>query len=378
MAKKKSTRRCESGDRKCRKETSPCTKPMDGSPGKTIAELKSEPVHMAEHAIGPNPGPMGWEDHQDWVHDQLQRMPNPILSDTPYFAEMRCVVRGHEDVMPWTWEQKALGRILRPHYQARGTCVSQAWSRAVQFTALSDMLFGGQGEEWVARVHPGSIYGASRVEIGGGRIRGDGSVGAWAARAVVKMGVLYRLKYETAKKVWDLTADQDELYSIDWGTPGRGVPDELEPAMREHPISDASMITTPEEYEAIAYDHKVAPVCSGVGYTTVRDKYGCCYPSGTWSHCMLHAGLLLIKHPQFPSGRKVVPQLQSWGPDNPSGNDRVTLQTGEEITLPPGWFLVPIEASATQWRAKDTFVPAGIRGWVPQLTVPSNASVGAK
>ena len=39
---------------------------------------------------------------------------------------------------------------------------------------------------------PEVIYGGSRVEIGGGRIRGDGSIGAWAARWVRDYGVVPR------------------------------------------------------------------------------------------------------------------------------------------------------------------------------------------
>lgn len=322
-----------------------------------------EIIHYPEHAIGPDPGPMGWEDVPIWVEDQVARMPNPVLADTPYYAEARCLVQGHTDVMPWTLEERVLGSRLRAHYQARGTCVSQGYARGVQFTSLADMVIGKQGEEWNARVHPGSIYAASRVEIGGGRIRGDGSLGAWAIQAVRKMGVLYRLKYGQ----WDLTADQDELHSVDWGSPGRGVPDELEPAMREHPIEDGSMVTSGEQYKTVAYDWKFVPICSSRGYTTVRDKYGMCYPRGKWQHCMLAAGIVSIKHPQHPSGLLAVPIYQSWGNGNPSGNDRVTLQTGEEITLPPGVFLSDLEVLDRDiLPARDSFVLAGSRGWVPR------------
>src|SRR6266487_2205687 len=36
------------------------------------------------------------------------------------------------------------------------------------------------------------IYALSRVEVGGGRMRGDGSVGAWAAKAITDWGVISR------------------------------------------------------------------------------------------------------------------------------------------------------------------------------------------
>lgn len=308
-------------------------------------------------------GRFGWIDEQPWVEDTLMRMSSPFIADTEwYYWESRASM-GHVDIIPWELEEKALGAAQRPHYQRRGTCVAQAFSRAVELTMLADMVIHGEGEEWVAQVHPGSIYGISRVEVGGGRLRGDGSLGAWAAKGVVQYGVLFRRKYPA----YDLSGADDETFAVDWGA--RGVPDELEPIMREHPVGDASMVLNGEQYKVAAYAWKPVPICSMQAFRTQRDSYGMCAPNprDTWAHCMLAAGLLQIKHPQHPNGRYVVPIAQSWGPNNPSGNTRVVLQTGREITLPPGWFLVDIEVlDRNILPRRDSFALAGVKGWVPQ------------
>ena len=76
---------------------------------------------------------------------------------------------------------------------------------------------------------PEVIYGGSRVEIGGGRIRGDGSIGAWAARWVRDYGVVPRGLHGSH----DLRL-YDENRCRDYGR--RGVPDDLEALAKEHPV----------------------------------------------------------------------------------------------------------------------------------------------
>ena len=303
-------------------------------------------------------GATGWINAPGWVDDALQVMPTPFICDTQYYHDLKKLSQGHVDIKPWELEIKALGKRLPAHYQARGTCVSQGFSRAVQFVSLVDMVLGNQPEEWIARVHPGSIYAASRVEIGGGEISGDGSVGAWAARAVSELGVLYRIKYLNGK--YDLTADQDELFSVEWGKRGRGVPDDLEPSMREHPISDASMVTSADEFVLLQYDCKPVPICSNRGFTTKRDAQGFCKPSGTWNHCMLAFGLLKIK-----GGRLGAIIWQSWGKDSPTGPDKITLETGEEVQLSEGTFLVELDVINKMLGQEDSFALTGIKGWEP-------------
>ena len=239
-------------------------------------------------------------------------------------------------------------------------CVGQGFSRNVEHVIQADIL-AGENEEWRGKVAVCSIYGASRVEVGGGEIGGDGSVGAWAAEAVKKYGVLLRIKYPSI----DLSSDDDDFLCSKWGN--SGVPDNLEPTMREHCITAVSLVDGADIGLAALWNFKPVPTCSNRGFKTVRDKYGMCAPSGSWNHCMATAGALLIKHPAYPNGRQTVAIWQSWGQDSPTGNDKVILQTGQEETLPPGVFLIDVEVWDKMLKQGDSFALAGMKGWTCTL-----------
>lgn len=322
-------------------------------------------IHLKEHAIGPPVGKMGRLDVPRWRDDMLEILPFPYVSETPYYAAISRASRGdHVDIKPNDIEIAALGKVLRAHMQNAGTCVSQGWSRGAQFVALVDMVIRGQGEEWLARVHPGSIYAFSRVEVGGGRLSGDGSLGSWAAGAVTKYGLLHRIKYPG----FDLTSDSDELFSVSWGAPGNGVPNALEQFAKKRLIENASLVRTGDEYKNCAYDYRPVPLCSDQGFTTVRDEYGICYPRGTWNHCMLSFGLLNVKHRDHPQGLLCAKIYQSWGDNNPTGPMDITLQDGSSYKLAPGSFLTPLEVLDSKILPQDdSFGMFGALGYVPPV-----------
>jgi len=299
----------------------------------------------------------GWIDDPREVGLILNQLPHPLLRCTKWSKPL--LAAEPRDVMFWELERKGIGSILRAHYQRRGTCVGQGWARNIQHAILADRLIRGELEEWYARVLPASIYGFSRVEIGGGRVRGDGSIGAWAAQAAKEKGVLLRMPYPDI----NLAEDDDDAYCVAWGD--RGVPDALEPFAAEHTMLDVSLVTDLELGLGCLWNWIPIPTCSNQGFTTTRDKYGMCHPSGSWAHCMATSGAVKIKHPNHPSGLQTVGLWQSWGQNSPDGNDRVTLQTGQEITLPPGVFLIDAEVWGRMLRAGDSFGIASIRGWKP-------------
>ena len=191
-------------------------------------------------------------------------------------------------------------------HQTIGDCVSQGFATAVDILMAVEIDQLRQNEEWIAPTASEPIYSYSRVEIGGGRIRGDGSVGAWGARAVVEGGTLLRQKYGNIE-----LGLYDGSRARQWGR--SGTPDELEPRMAEHPVREASLVTSYEDArDAIANGYPVV-VCSSQGFEDRRDRDGFSRPSGTWNHCMCFIGVDdSIRRPGLLC-------LNSWGPDWISG-----------------------------------------------------------
>lgn len=135
-------------------------------------------------------------------------------------------------VLLWKFLEAATGKPVEPHLQSNnvGDCVAQAFGMGVDLLAASEIYLLGENERWFAKSSVEMIYAGSRNEIGGSAFKGQpGSEGKWAAEYLKQYGVLHRTKYDTL----DLT-----VYSSIRSKQYRdlGVPDELEPIAREHPV----------------------------------------------------------------------------------------------------------------------------------------------
>lgn len=284
----------------------------------------------------------GWVNSPGRVRQVLRDLPHP------YFEDVASSLRGtpRRDVCFWDAEQIVLGRILPAHNQTIGDCVSHGWSRACQDVALLEMAMLGEPSLWLGEVASEPIYAGSRVEVGGGGISGDGSIGAWAAKWVNTMGgILHRVKYGE----FDLTT-YDGNRARSWGGRREGVPDALAEIARKHKMLNVSLVTSLDAgIDALCNWHPI-PICSNVGFTMTRDSYGFCYRQGNWAHCMLARGYMVVK-----GNKPGVAIQQSWG-NSPTGNQRVTLETGREIILPEGVFLIPLETFGQILAQDDSFV----------------------
>lgn len=268
------------------------------------------------------PGPMGWE--YDW------RAVNRYLAEstTPVFAASAAPLQG---------TGKGSVRLLYEHVrkvvggdiiltQTIGDCVSQGWAQARDYVACAQIV-AGLRQRWIATCATEPIYALSRVEVGGNKIRGDGSVGAWAAKAVSQYGTLSRIKYPTV----DLSVYSGER-ARRWGS--TGCPDELEPIARERQIKTVSLCTSYEQArDAIANDYPVV-VCSQQGFDEQRDADGFMRPRGTWGHCMIFTGV------DDSFRRPGLLCQNSWGPhwisgpkrhDQPEGSGWVDAETVDRM-----------------------------------------------
>lgn len=319
----------------------------------------------------------GWHPVEKWdrkdhrsVEDIVAALTAPSFEASDAYAEIKGIGKD-VDVFHWEAEQEVLGRILPAYHQRIGDCVSMGWGRAAQDQMLIDIALRRQREQvpedikkldWIVATEPG--YAGSRVEIGGGRLRGDGSIGSWHAKWSIDYGVLFRKDYGSI----DLT-HYDGGRAREWGQRGRGCPNELEPIAKEHPLTDVSVCRTWDAASDALATYNSVVICSSQGFTTTRVN-GFCEPSGTWNHCMMLRGRGVAK-----GGRVFGVLQQSWGTNNPGGSNRLELESGRVIHLPTGCFAV--EAGVLDRRilkTGDCHVASGVEGfrrstsdWVKRL-----------
>ena len=292
-----------------------------------------EPDPVADDGIRRYVG--GWNADPAAVEAVRGTLPDPWFSGTPAFKAFRGNDSGtviHSDVV-----KMVLGRHLPARDQGSvGSCVSFGTCSAIEYLILLQIaaaLPQPPPIEYRNLVQE-AMYGLSRVEIGGGKIRGDGSVTAWAGEAARKYGVIPRGHHGPL----DLNL-YSESRCREWGK--KGLPDDLEPVAKLSPVKGITFAKTAAEVDrAIRQGYTVA-VGSGIGFGNSgpyrRDKDGFLKQSGQWGHCMAVIGVR--------DDRKGFLFLNSWGDDWVSG------PTGG-MDIPPGSFWV-------DWKTADKMFAEG-------------------
>jgi hypothetical protein len=251
---------------------------------------------------GPDPAyTTGWKDDEDGVSEIVKGIPIKVFADTPAYRGM---VVEPDHVYLWEASKKVLGKHIPTRDQKSvGSCVAFGAAAAVEYLQVIQIASGTPGEfrDLVQEV----IYGGSRVEVGGGRIRGDGSVGAWGAEWCQQWGVIARGKFGSL----DLS-EYNEARCREFGK--TGVPDELEPIARERPVQSITQVKTIAEARAALANGYPITVASNVGFGNrspyTRDAEGFLRASGTWAHQMVLIGYRTGARPGMYC-------LNSWGPD---------------------------------------------------------------
>jgi hypothetical protein len=258
----------------------------------------------------------------------------------------------------WEAEKRLLGKVL-PSWNQRsvGSCVGFGNGRAGQDILLWEVA-AGEPEQWPgAEICPEIIYGGSRVEVGGGRISGDGSIGAWAAKWVKDWGLVPRGVYGSL----DVTT-YNESTCRQLGR--NGIPAEVETAARLHPVTAVAMVRSGDDWWAGTGAGKPSAICSGRGFTTTLKK-GFCQPSGSWAHCMEGRG----RFRRAGDKEKCGVIQNSWGGylSIPSQDDKfidVWTPTGDiRVELPEGCFATTLDVIDRMLGEQDSFFFAGLKGW---------------
>jgi hypothetical protein len=257
--------------------------------------------------------------------------------DPADFAKIAKSLEADDDNSPvflWDAEQHVLKKTLPSWNQGSiGSCVSHGWGRAVQDLILTQCT--KNPEKWPgAFVNREAIYGGSRVQIGGGRIGGDGSVGSWAAGWVSKYGVIFDQNYPDVSPTVDLSGGYTVSRCKSWGN--SGCPKQLEAVAQKHPVKTVAMVKTSADVWAAIGNGYPVPVCSNVGFDSpITD--GFCVRSGTWNHCLTIRARFI--HPT--KGKCFVIQ-NSWGSymRNDGSNQINVSNRADPVTLPEGCFAV--------------------------------------
>jgi len=258
--------------------------------------------------------------------------PIPTMSDVTWLKDAG---KG-KTVLLYQCLEKVTGKPWPIRNQgSAGTCVSFGAAQCMDCLIGVQIVMGNESLRFDAESATEPIYGGSRVEIGGGKIWGDGSVGAWAAQWLNQYGNIPRSKYGK----YDLSQYSIET-SRNWGR--NGVPDDLEPTIRQFPVKAFTMIKTYEEArDAIASGYPIT-VASNYGFTMNRDSQGFCSPRGRWGHQMCVLGV------DDDSKRPGVLLFNSWGPylgSSPKG----------KFPIPDGSFWVEAEVFTSMASQGDTF-----------------------
>jgi hypothetical protein len=223
----------------------------------------------------------GWVPMPDESERIAAAQPIPSMADVTWLKDYG---KG-KTVLLYQCLEKATGKPFPVRDQGRaGTCVSQGAAAAIDCLIGVQIVMGNENIRWDAESATEPIYGGSRVEVGGGILWRDGSVGAWAAQWLTEWGNIQRGKYGQ----YDLSQ-----YSIstsrDWGR--HGVPDDLETTIKQYPVKAFTKIGGyTEARDALASGYPIS-VASNQGFTYKRDKDGFSTPSGRWGHQMAVLGV---------------------------------------------------------------------------------------
>ena len=263
---------------------------------------------VADRRPGPGDGPDDYVPTFGWVRDEEVVRSNLDRERTVWFSETpagRSVPRSADDVYLWRAVRWAAGRApddpsWYPNINQRdvGCCVGAGFKHAVD-ALLAFQVRSGRPGRW----QPTSaevIYAGSRVEVGGGRISGDGSVGAWAARWCRDWGVVDMAVHGPH----DLR-EFSPRRAREWGRPRAGVPDDLEPIAKRHPVRGTALVRSWTDVERAVRQGYPVVLCSDQGFRMDRDATGRARPQGQWAHCMAVLGVRAE-----PAGAFI---LNSWG-----------------------------------------------------------------
>lgn len=276
----------------------------------------------------------------------------------PYFSQQSQQITGTGEgkvAHLWRCLEKVKGSQYEPSDQQLGDCVGQGFSLGVDVLTATQIEMGGLPEQWVAQASSEIIYAGSRVEVAKQRDWQDGSTGHWAAEFITRWGVLLRQPYPGGHD-----------FSVYSGKTAKnlgyyGVPDELEPLCKLHPVKTTAIVRSYEEGRDAIFNGYPVVVCSNVGFGDssrewVRDSQGFLRRKrAPWYHCQ---AILAVDDTPTRPGALV---FNSWGPK---------WITGPVRDQPFSTYWVDADTVTAMLSQGDSFALSSYVGY-PSLSVPS-------
>lgn len=291
----------------------------------------------------------GWERDGVAIAANLDPLTTLQFAATPAAR----AVLGDEDVYLWQAVRKVNNRgppwYPNVNQLSVGCCVGCGFKHCADIVQATAILAGARFEWKPVSVEV--IYGGSRVEVGGGRISGDGSVGAWAKDYIATRGGIAPMQaYDSA----DLSTFSPAR-ARDFGR--RGVPADIERVAEAHPVKGAALVRGASECKRALQQGYPVAVCSDQGFRMDRDAAGFCRPQGTWYHCMAIVGYRGGNRPGFFI-------LNSWG-------DQAHTGPVYPADAPPAGFWADWDVVDRMLKQSDSFALADVLGF-PARKVPDD------
>jgi len=232
----------------------------------------------------------------------------------------------------WEAVRKVYGTDTPNYPQEVGSCIGFGMKNVKEYLQCQEILAGDR--EQFHLVYEPYSYGCSRM-VGGFKVRGDGSTGAWGAAAATKYGVL-RADHEKAPRKYSGDIDRE------WGDPP-GPPAELIEIADDHVVRSVAKLKGEEDLvTALCAGHPVT-VASDRGFQMEASSDGFHKPRGTWMHQMSVVGYFKRPEPH-------VAILNSWGDVHGRIRD---FDTGEE--WPVGCLRVRLAVAVGMVKQGDSF-----------------------
>jgi len=245
--------------------------------------------------------------------------------------------------MGWEINRKVLGKDLPVYIQEIGDCVSFGAKQVNEYNILADIFIRPTEFDNYKELYAPYFYGTGRVQIGGGRLWGDGSLGVWQQDAVKQYGIL-------ASDTPGLQKYQGSI-AKSWGR--NGPPSNFLEIGKKHLVRVTAKVTSAEDCAIALMNGYYTSVCSDWGFNMQASRDGFHAPRGVWNHCMSICGFEW--HPQYGLYFII---LNSWG--NVHGR-LVDFQTGEQ--LPAGCLRVRGEYLDKMLKQGDSYTYSNVNGF---------------